>query len=273
MGRLNKGQEVFTTWDYDMFKIMEGNRDFERHGKKLMESVERWGIISPIIVNENMEVIDGQGRLYAAKEVGVSVPYIIKKDLGIETCIEMNTTQTGWSYKDYIKSYADQGNENYVILRDALEEFPKVPVKAIWFALSGSPKSENSVLKSGLFQVYPTHRNIQLSALSFLEKIAESDIIYNNIPGRKYLFFSSILYALGLEGMSKKRMKKCLETYIQNKAVFIPFTTEESSIRSIEKVYNYHVKGPGKINLTGYYKDVKFKGLTWFGKPKLSVRG
>lgn len=58
---------VYRTNNYDQFKRLVGNREVNpKRVKTIKKSVEEIGYIpNPIIVNENMEVIDGQGRLQA----------------------------------------------------------------------------------------------------------------------------------------------------------------------------------------------------------------
>lgn len=263
--------EVRTTTNYDMFKVLPGNRDYENHGKKLVDSVGLWGVITPIIVNEKMEVIDGQGRLYAAKETGAEVPFIVKKDLGVKACIEMNTTQTKWGYRDYIKSYAAQGNESYIELKEFMEKYPKLPIYCVWFGLSGGKFGHEKPIKAGEYRSYenPRDRKKILDALLFVQSLAENKKIFNHIPGRKHLFFKAVFYALGLgRNINKKRLVEALERYLTNDDVFHPFNNEENAVRSIEKAYNYNLKADTKINLIGFYRDCKQKNLTWFGKTK-----
>lgn len=268
MGYGKEAGKVYKTKDYNIFKLMNGNRDFDAHGKKLVRSVERWGIIMPIIVNENMEIVDGQGRLYAAKETGVEVPYIIKPKLNIKTCLEINTQQKGWTYKDYIKSFADQGNNDYKTLLAAAKTYTHIPMRVVWFAISGGMTTEQNTIIRGSFKVFPKQGLTIEDSLTFIDNIAANPNIYRHIPGRKYIFFNSILYALGSGEATKKRLLGCLEAYIQNQSVFLPFNNAEAGIRSLEKAYNYNKKTNEKINLLGFYLNVKRNNLTWFGAPK-----
>ena len=71
---------IHTTKDYDKFKITKGNRTMDiAHKDKLKESMKIDDILSlrPILIRENGEVIDGQHRLTAAKELGLEIHYMI----------------------------------------------------------------------------------------------------------------------------------------------------------------------------------------------------
>lgn len=95
---LKEISKVCITDNYGMFKRLEGNRDIaDSRCKKIIKSIQTNGYIhSPIIVNENMEVIDGQGRLKALETLGLPVEYIVFPGMSIKECIALNVYQTGW---------------------------------------------------------------------------------------------------------------------------------------------------------------------------------
>lgn len=58
---------IYKTDDHTLFKKLEGNRDV-RSVEKIIKSIDNVGyVLSPILVNEKYEVIDGQNRLEACK--------------------------------------------------------------------------------------------------------------------------------------------------------------------------------------------------------------
>ena len=60
--------QVIKTNDYNTFKVMPGNRPVNKlHVRRLSKSMEEKHLMSPILVNEKMQVIDGQHRLEAQK--------------------------------------------------------------------------------------------------------------------------------------------------------------------------------------------------------------
>lgn len=122
---------VLRTNDYEIFKHMTGNRDVsEMRIRKIAESINKNGyIFNPIICNEKMEVIDGQGRLETLKRLNLPVDYIIHPGLDVKDCIAMNAYQTQWATTDYIESHAKIGNESYVRLKKLIEEFNDFPIR------------------------------------------------------------------------------------------------------------------------------------------------
>ena len=60
--------EIRKTNNYPMFKNMIGNREIkDKNYKKLIRSMSEKQLIIPILVNEKLEIIDGQHRFNACK--------------------------------------------------------------------------------------------------------------------------------------------------------------------------------------------------------------
>ena len=61
----------YVTYDYSLFKFIDCNRNVS-HIKKLKESIESIDLTMhyPIIVNDNMEIVDGQPRFEVCKLIG-----------------------------------------------------------------------------------------------------------------------------------------------------------------------------------------------------------
>lgn len=114
---------IFSTTDYDKFRLIDDNRELRSIGK-ILRSIQAVGqVMSPILVNEKMEVIDGQHRLAAFKKLGCPVYYMVQEGIGIEECRNLNTGQTNWTTNDYVHSYATEGVPDYVRLTSLLDEF------------------------------------------------------------------------------------------------------------------------------------------------------
>lgn len=116
---------IYTTNDYSKFKKLTGNRDV-KGTKKIINSIKKVGyVLSPILVNEKYEVVDGQNRLEALKELNLPVPYIMQENIGLAECQNLNIGQSNWNTKQFIESYAESGNESYIRLLDLVNDFSK----------------------------------------------------------------------------------------------------------------------------------------------------
>jgi hypothetical protein len=112
--------KVYQTSDLSIFKQIDGNRVPNlQHIKRLADSIRVYGMkCNPILVNERMEVIDGQHRLMAAKEAESFVYYIIINGYSLNEVHTLNLNQKNWNISDYLEGYANLGIESYIILRD-----------------------------------------------------------------------------------------------------------------------------------------------------------
>ena len=76
---------VYQTRDYSKFMRLEGNREVvSKRVVKITKSIQQNGyILNPIVVNEKMQVIDGQGRLEALKGLKMPIDYVIAEGAGL----------------------------------------------------------------------------------------------------------------------------------------------------------------------------------------------
>lgn len=115
--------QILRTKDLSIFKTVEFNRDkSKKHIRDVVKIIKKENLLHlhPILVNESMEVIDGQHRLEAAKELGLEIFYI-KSALSYEHILSSNLIQKNASLTDVIKFYAvKDGIPSYVFLHNTL---------------------------------------------------------------------------------------------------------------------------------------------------------
>lgn len=116
-----KNNMVLVTKDYSLFKYVHGNRDINKGNvDAIAHQIKLRGQQVPILVNEKYEVIDGQHRLEACKQLDRSVTYIVRKGANIHDVISTNIVGKKWSQDDYINRYASEGNPHYLKLQTFL---------------------------------------------------------------------------------------------------------------------------------------------------------
>lgn len=125
--QVQKGQEVnkvYRTNDLTIFKQIDGNRVPNLlHVKRLADSIRVYGMkCNPILVNEQMEVIDGQHRLMAAKEAESFVYYIVVDGYSLKEVHTLNLNQKNWTKKDFMDGYANMGIKSYMKLKAFVEK-------------------------------------------------------------------------------------------------------------------------------------------------------
>lgn len=120
MNKTVQDLRVNMTADLSIFTFLDGNRPPNpQHIKRLAASIKRYGmLVNPILVNEHHEIIDGQHRYLAAKEMNAPVYYIIVRGYDLEQVHTLNMNQKNWTVKDFLNGYADMGLKDYIILRE-----------------------------------------------------------------------------------------------------------------------------------------------------------
>jgi len=114
------------TTDYKIFKNLASNRRLNAtHVRKLIESITENNLSRyyPILVNDRMEIIDGQHRLQALKKLKLPVYYQIAKSGSIREIILLNSNSRQWTSLDYLNSFIARGNKDYLLLKDFMEKY------------------------------------------------------------------------------------------------------------------------------------------------------
>ena len=124
--------KIYETNNYSIFSLINGNREIDRaHVAQLKYSIKNYGYLnSPITVNKKFEIIDGQHRFTAAKELNLPIRYIIQDNYGLNEVQIMNTNGKNWRKSDYLESYCDRGNSNYLKLKKFMNEFPEFGISS-----------------------------------------------------------------------------------------------------------------------------------------------
>lgn len=107
--------QVYKTLDYNVFKRIDGNRAINnKNYSKLINSMKEEQLFIPILVNEKYEIIDGQHRFSAARELGLPIYYIVQEGYGINEVKKANMVGSNWTKADFLDMYITNGNEAYI---------------------------------------------------------------------------------------------------------------------------------------------------------------
>jgi len=127
---------VYKTKDYSKFKTLQGNREVSKvNVKRLKDSMSKRQLISPIITNEKGEIIDGQHRFNACKELGLPIHFIVAEGYGLNEVQVLNTNSKNWTNVDYLNAYCDLGKPSYILFADFMNRFPQFSIKACYAIL------------------------------------------------------------------------------------------------------------------------------------------
>jgi len=113
------------TTDYTLFSHLEGNRVVNKlHVERLKASFLKSYLLSPITVNEHYQIIDGQHRFNAAKELYFPIYFIIVPSYGLKEVQLLNTNMKNWKKEDYLHAYCDLGFPEYLKMQKFMDDYP-----------------------------------------------------------------------------------------------------------------------------------------------------
>jgi hypothetical protein len=114
---------LYNTKEYNKFTSAPNNRIINKaQVNRLVKAIQKKNLLhaNPIIVNEDMEVIDGQHRLRAASILEIPIYYLVT-DASEDDIVMLNTNQRNWQTTDYIRYYANEGVYDYILLQQQLD--------------------------------------------------------------------------------------------------------------------------------------------------------
>lgn len=242
---------IYVSNDYGAFKKLQGNRLVgDNRVTKIVESINKVGYMpSPIIVNEKMEIIDGQGRVAACERLKLPVYYVIKEGADIKSCISMNIHQGNWKLDDYIYSYAIQGNESYQRLHSLINQFKTLPIHVVALAatedIQKTPGGDNTKqIKNGKLEISKTKAERARWQLDYAAKMRE---VAKKIGGGTNAFYLAVIYAyINLDSDGRNRM----ESVIRKHAFDFPQLNKTVDyLRHFDGYYNETVTKKKQIKL------------------------
>lgn len=219
------------TNNYTIFHFLDGNRQVKpAHVRALMESLTKHPNLRParpILVNENMQVIDGQHRLEASKRLGIDVYFTIVPGLTIEDARVINALQRSWTLLEYGESFALSGYEPYKFFMEMHESFP-IPASAmIVFMTNGNRSNQAPAFRHGQFK--PDSRETVLARLYKLEDFKA------NLPKAwtEQAFALAVAHLLKHPDYNHERMLKKMQN-----VQLVRASDRAEYLRQMEEVFN-----------------------------------
>ncbi len=113
------------TKDYDSFIFRDDNREKidQKHVERIACSIKSKNMLDlrPVIVNQAMEILDGQHRVLAAKMIGVEVYYQVERELTAQDMLKLNVSKN-WGNVDYLNFYCHHQYDEYIKLKRFMEK-------------------------------------------------------------------------------------------------------------------------------------------------------
>ena len=233
-------RQVHISKDYTLFSSLEGNRTINKlHLKRLKKSMTDNYLFTVITVNENYQIIDGQHRFNAIRELELPVNYVICKGYGLKEIQVLNQNSKTWNADDYLTGYCNLGNKQYLKYKEFKDRYGFGHNETMSM-LTGYTSGSGSVIddfRRGNFRI--THLK---EARAKADKICLFKDLYKGYKRRAFI------YAL-LELMDKEQFEftEFLSKVKLQPSALTDCKDREQYISLIEEIYNY--KRRLKVNL------------------------
>ena len=252
--------QIYSTTDYSKFRKLKGNRDVEPASvRMLVNSIKQIGWISnPIIVNDKMEIIDGQTRFEALKKLGMPIEYnVVKTPNGLNVCRVMNNRVKKWNTGNYVDSYAETGAQDYRRIKQLMEYYD-VSLDVVALAKDAKTKLHGN---SGKDYRKMREGNLEFSECDFVEASRILSIyvkyrkIFERFTGRTNNKDRAIMYIIHYgEKYGTVDHDKVIECLDKCDPKTIYNTSFDRLLESIQNAYNYN---KAKKNRLYFYEEYR----------------
>ena len=235
---LKESYKVRSSTNYSMFRFIDGNRDV-RHAAKIKKSIEEVGLlICPILCNEKMEIIDGQGRFTACKELNLPVYYVMQPGVGIEEVRKMNSVSSNWTTGNYVHSYTQGENtrEDYIYLESLQKQFPDFGYTFL-ASVANKKKGHTETLKNiknGKFSCTTESYENAVNELEYLNQFTKYVL---EMSGKSDYIFRALDFCYGNEQVNREYL---LKKFKQGYKSFPEVASIRGALESIQTAYNTH---------------------------------
>ena len=184
-----------------------------------------------------MEIIDGQGRYTACKELNLPVYYVQQNGIGIEEVRKMNSVSSNLTTGDYIHSYTEGEDisDGYIFLENLHKQFPDFGF-AFLASVSNSKGEQQSLknIKSGKFRCTQAEYESAIKKLSWITKFVK---YVSEIGGNSDYMYRALAFCYENDQIDNSYL---LEKFKQNYKGITEIASIKGAIENIQKCYNTH---------------------------------
>ncbi len=222
--------EITKTTDYSQFKTIQGNRNLnQRHLAELTISIMSKNMLdrNPIIVNDKMEIVDGQHRFEVAKNNNLPIYYLVMPGAHIEEVVRLNATNKAWNSKDYIESFAVRGNKDYIWLLEFVRDYDLSVSQALIFLYGTQGTTVFKTIKQGKFNPTEAQKETATKRADYFYEIRP----FINRRGEVPKSFVRAFIACAEEGL----LDKVIEGVKKSGKSFLPETHVSEAVRQLKR--------------------------------------
>ena len=243
-------RRIFQSKNYNEFSFFEGNRVVDpKRVKQIMDSIQTHGLINPIVVTQNKEIIDGQNRFESLKNLDMPVVYHIHhvdRDKLLDLVRNINSVQKNWNNRDIAIAYSMHSPnkvsyQRYLDIAELGINHSSI-IEACGYLANNSEsvfRSNYHKFKNGNLEI---HKSVADKVKGFVTLLVNSPIerkIWN-----KAHFIRAILH---INRTTDFKFSRFFTNYENNPYKWKNASTYEEHKRSITYLYNYQNKKPIEV--------------------------
>ena len=137
----SKKYKIYETNDFSIFHKLNGNRRINTAKvNNIKASMKEFGVLPTVVLvykdrSGKFYIADGQHTVEAAKALNETVYFVIidenvfidkpedEHKAALRLCQEYNNCSHNWSIDDYVDSYVDDGNPNYIQIKNWKDQY------------------------------------------------------------------------------------------------------------------------------------------------------
>lgn len=241
--------DVQSTKDYNLFKTINYNREvMGNRVESIVESINKYGFILPILVNKDFYVVDGQHRLEAAKRCNSIVSYIqFNCDNSMLPILvsTVNTTSKNWTNEDYLNMWRYLDKEAYVYISDIMDDY-RISL-AVTLRLAGFGGNALKKFKSGDFTLTSSQKSRLMTRIMYLDAIRN-----HNHSFSKFNYSPSFVRAVAnIVKNPKYNHERMMAVLDRSPGCIVKCNRGDEYIELFEGIYNYKRKDRIKFSSEG----------------------
>ena len=233
--------KINKTTNYEQFRFLDGNRPVnQRHVMNLRKSIEERYVPTPIMVDSEFRILDGQHRFMVLRELNLPLYYIIQDDkVELGDVRELNKNAKNWDFSDYLYSYMEVEKRKYpkdyhlkpYHIFDWFKRSFELPNYVTLEVLYGSySRVGTDVFKDGTLEIIDLQHSKEVA--QYLRKMKPYHDGWNK---RTFLF--AMLRIMFQKNFNKTKWLRKLKL---NSAKLVHCTNINDYIDTIERIYNWN---------------------------------
>lgn len=228
---------IYYTKEYKLFKFIKGNREInELKVKRIIDDIDN-GLnmlkYCPIVVTEDLQIIDGQHRFTVSKILKEPVFYVIAKEISLSQIASINSRTERWKPANFVNCYAETGNKDYKDLQAFIMKY-NLPVS-----------SALNILTNGIYTMQRTPKikkhfeegTLKIRFMDEATRIIEYALRFKGFPGNTSGTFLDAISNLMKAGIFNEEV--LINKFMANPDALTTQSGRKGYLLKLEEIYNF----------------------------------